>query len=289
MKANSLTELRPLRTAQFWLLAIASGLVAIYLSLSWRSNPDLSQLSMSLLCWGAVFSLLWDKRHTLSLESDMFSSVLGLAIVAFILLRSVLMSSFDIVFVMSPFIAALGVALLASGFKHLRQYWQELFIIFALHLPVGILVDRISILSVYTAKFATLLLSYLGVEYYSQGVNIVLGSGKAVEVAAGCSGWETIFPLLKLSVLFLVMFPTGLVTKILVPVAAFLIAFVVNGVRVTIMAILVGYSQQETFEYWHKGTGSQIFFLTATVLFGTLCYFLSRNKDVEQPRELSGS
>lgn len=291
MKATFLTEIRPLQNSQFWLLAIASGLVAIHMSLSWRSNPDLSHLSMTILCWGAVFSLLWDKRHTLTLGSDMFSGVLGSLLIAFVLLRTVLMSSFDTVFTLSPVIAAIGLALLASGIKHLRQYWQELVIIFIFAIPVEFLVNRISVLSIYTAKFATLLLSYFGVEFYSQGVNIVLGSGKAVEVASGCSGWETIFPLLKLSILFLAMFPTSLATKVMVPIVAFLIGFVVNGIRVTIMAILVGYSQRETFVYWHEGDGSQIFFLTASLLFGAFCYFVSRNKEVENqdPRELSGS
>lgn len=47
------------------------------------------------------------------------------------------------------------------------------------------------------------------------------------------------------------------------------------------MAILVGYFHRETFEYWHEGTGSQIFFLTATLLFGAFCYFISRHRDVE--------
>lgn len=289
MKANSLAEIKPLQNAQFWLLAIAGGLIATHLSLSWRQDSDLSHLSMSILCWGAVLSLLWERRN-LRLESDVFSSFLGVLLIAFVLVRTLLMSSFDTIFTLSPFIAAIGLALVASGVKHLRQYWQELVIIFALNIPVELFVDRITILAVYTAKFTTLLLSYLGIPFYSEGVNIILANGKAVEVAAGCSGWETIFPLLKLSVLFIVLFPTGLVTKIFVPIVAFLIAFVVNGVRVTIMALLVGYSSREAFEYWHQGTGSQIFFLSATLLFGAFCYFVSRNKDDEQePRELSKS
>jgi len=45
----------------------------------------------------------------------------------------------------------------------------------------------------------------------------------------------------------------------LFPIVAVLVAFVVNGVRVALMAILVAYSSQEAFEYWHTGTGSEIF------------------------------
>ncbi|WP_409197237.1 archaeosortase/exosortase family protein [Chroococcidiopsis cubana] len=36
-------------------------------------------------------------------------------------------------------------------------------------------------------------------------------------------------------------------------------AFVVNGVRVAILAILHAYTAEATFKYWHIGTGSQVF------------------------------
>ena len=87
------------------------------------------------------------------------------------------------------------------------------------------------------------------------------------------------------------MFPTSLTKKILVPFVAVAIAFVVNGVRVAIMAALYSYSHPETFKYWHTGTGSQIFFLISTLLFGGFCYLISQNQaiDNQQPREISNS
>ncbi len=290
-KATSLGEFRPLKNTQFWLLAIAGSLIAIHLNLIWRSDPNLTGASLSVLGWGAVLSLLWEKRHTFSFKSDVLSSFFGLLLIAFVLVRSVVMTSFDSVFFLCPFIAGLGLALLASGVKGLTQYWQELLVILAVHAPLHLLVDRISILSIYTAKTATAILTYLGYEVHRQGVFIFLPPNGSVEVAAGCSGWESIFPLLKLSVIFLVMFPTKLVAKILVPLAAVLIAFIVNSVRVAIMATLVAYSEPGTFKYWHTGTGSQIFFLISTLLFGAFCYFVSQKTDIDnkQPKELSGS
>ena len=290
MNSSSLSVIKPLKNTHFWLLAIAGGLIAIHLSLSWKSDPNLSGLSMSVLCWGAVLTLLWEKRQNLRLESDILSSLIGLLLIAFVLIRSLVMTSFDSVFELTPFIAGLGLAMLASGVKRLPQYWQELLLILALNAPLHLLINRISILSLYTAKFATLILTYLGFQVHREGVYISLPSG-IVEVAAGCSGWESIFPLLKLAVLFLVMFPTNLTKKILVPFVAVAIAFVVNGVRVAIMAALYSYSHPETFKYWHTGTGSQIFFLISTLLFGGFCYLISQNQaiDSQQPREISNS
>jgi len=289
MKVFSQKNWQSLQRSQFWLLAIAAGIATIHASLIWRSNTDPNQFLLSLLCWFAVAILLWEKRHHLILQSDIFSSFLGFSLLGFVLLRSLWMTSFDNLFHFTPFIAAIGLVLLASGASRLHQYWQEILMIFAFSIPVELLVNRIGILALYTANFASLVLTYLGVDFYREGVNIILANGKAVEVAAGCSGWESIFPLLKLSVLFLVMFPTKTIQKILVPLTAVTIAFIVNGVRVAILAILHAYTTEATFKYWHVGTGSQVFFLTSTLLFGGFCYLTSKNLSSKHSdkRELS--
>ncbi len=289
MKATSLTSVRPLKTPQFWLLAIAGGLIAVHLSLIWRLSGDFSRVSISLVYWGAVLSLLWDKRHTLSLKSDIFSSLLGLLFIAFVLLRGWFMTSFDAMFELFPFMAGLGLAILASGLKGLQQYWQELVIILAFTVPLEFLVASIHI-ATFTAKFATFILSQLGFKVFLQGVNILLPTG-AVEVNPGCSGVESIVRLLQLAVMFLVMFPTDLAKKFLVPVVAVLVAFVVNSVRVALMAILVAYSNQEAFNYWHQGSGSQIFVLISSLVFGIFCYFITQKDDTgnHDPMEISGS
>lgn len=288
MKAISFASIRPLQNTQFWLLVLAGGLIAVHLSLSWRITPNLSHLGIIVLGWGTVLSLLWEKRHSLTLESDVFSSLLGVLLIAFVLFRSWFVISFDAVFDISPFIAALGLAMVASGVKGLQQYWLELMIVLVINAPVGLLLGRVD-LTMFTAKFATFILSHW-FEVSRQGVNVVLPSG-AVEVNSGCSGLESIVRLLRLSVLFLVMFPTGLAKTILFPIVAVLVAFVVNGVRVALMAILVAYSSQEAFEYWHTGTGSEIFFMISILFFGLFCYFISKKDDPDnhEPMELSES
>lgn len=289
MKAPSLASIKPLQNTEFWLLAIAGGLIAVHLNLTWRLNEDFSQLSMRVLAWGAALSLLWEKRHTLNLESDVFSSLLGLLLIAFVLLRSLFVSSYDSIVDLSALISALSIAMLASGVKGLQQYWLELIIVVAFNAPLNLLLEPIDI-SIFTAKLSTIILTYLGFEVSRQGVNVILTTG-AVEVYPGCSGIGGIIQLLQVSVLFLVMFPTNLAKKILVPVVAILIAFVVNGVRIALMAVLVAYSSEEAFEYWHRGTGSQIFFLISILLFGLFCYFISKKDDSDdrEPTEFSGS
>lgn len=278
MKINSLAEIKPLENTQFWLLAIAGSLTAVYVSLYMRLDGNLSQLTISLLGLGAVFSLLAEKRQTLKFESDIFSSLLGILLIAFALLRSNYVVIVDSFVELTPFVVFLGLALLASGIKGLRQYWLELLIIFAFNLPVGYITQRLDI-SIFTAKFSFALLSYLGLPVVREGVNIIMPTG-AVEVYPGCSGMETISQLVKLAILFIVMFPTSsLAKRIIVPLVAITIAFLVNAVRVALMAYLVAKSSTEAFDYWHLGTGSQIFFLICTILFGGFCYLITKHDD----------
>jgi len=288
MKETSLASIKPLQDNQFWFLAIAAGLIAVHVSLYLKLNGTLNQVSISLLGLAAVFSLLSEKRHTLKFESDIFSTLLGVLLIAFVLVRSLFATKVDSFVELTPFIGMLGLALIASGIKGLRQYWLELLLIFAFNAPIGFIGQRFDI-SIFTALFSNAILSYLGFPVVREGVNLIMPTG-AVEVYPGCSGMETITQLVRLAILFLIMFPTSVAKRFIVPFVAVVIAFVVNGFRVALMAVLVA-RNPEAFDYWHTGTGSQIFFLICSLLFGGFCYLISKNNDDSdrsEPMELSG-
>lgn len=266
-----------LQPSKFLLLGIAVGLIAIHLTITWkRGYADL--WGMSVLFWVVVSSLIWNRRNALSLETGVFSSSLGTLLIATILSESTFpINKFPYV---SPFISALGLSLIASGFKGLKQYWQELLLLLfpgAAYATLLFLID----LPILTAKFATFLLWYLGFKIYRQGVNLHLPTG-LVEVNQACSGLETILQLWVLAVLFLVMFPTNGRNKFLVPVVASLLGFVINTVRVALMSILVASSNPKTFEYWHTGNGSLIFSMISVLIFGLFCLVLLR---LDEPKK----
>lgn len=280
---NTATVLVNFNNIQFWLLGIATGLITIHLTLTSRAN-DASLLGTSTLFWIAVSSIVWQKRDTLSLESRVSSSVWGLLIVAFVLLKSISVSGYDPFLRLFPLISTFGVALLASGFKGLKQYWQE-FLIFCFLVPspgtLALLID----ISTLTAKFATAILWYMGFEVYRKGVFVSFPTG-GIEVYPGCSGIENMLHLLGLAVIFLMMFPTKRLEKILLPVVAILIAFVVNGVRVAILAIFAASANPQGLEYWHKGDGSLIFSMIAVGILGLFCFFLLKQGEDEHDVEL---
>ena len=157
---NTATVLVFFNNIQFWLLGIATGLITIHLTLTSRAN-DASLLGTSSLFWIAVCSTIWHKRDTLNLESRVFASVWGLLIIAFVLLKSISVSGYDPFLRFFPLISTLGVALLASGFKGIKQYWQQLLILCFIVPSPGTLALLIDI-SPITAKFATFILWYMG-------------------------------------------------------------------------------------------------------------------------------
>jgi cyanoexosortase A len=268
-----MTEIKWLKHIQepkYWLLGIAAGLIFLHLTLISRTaNTDL--FGTMLLFWGVVAFLIWERHETLTLESGVFSSCFGASLIALILLKSSSLFGDDLFLRVAPFLSGISLALLASGTKGLKQYWQELLILAYTAIPPGFIGVFIDVAKL-TAKFSAFILHYLGFEVVRQGVFLILEKG-SVEVYHGCSGVNAILQLLGLALVFLLMFPTTMAQKIVVPIIAVLIGFVVNAARVALMAVLVSLSQPEAFKYWHEGNGSVVFSMIAVFIFGLFCWF----------------
>ncbi|MBW4622092.1 MAG: cyanoexosortase A [Cyanosarcina radialis HA8281-LM2] len=270
MAITTTIALKLLKEPKYWLLGIATCSIAVHLTLTWRAG-DVALLSGSILFWSAASLLVWEKRDDLNLESGVFSSLLGICLILLVFLRSISLPTSNFLGA-SPFITAVGLSLLASGFRGLKQYWRELTIVFFLGIPEVILWPIIDI-SAMTAKYATLVLWYLGFDASWQGINVVLPTG-AVEVNRGCSGSTSIFYLSGLAVLFLVMFPISGAKRFFVPLVAIFLAFAINGFRVALMAIFAAARDEATLDYWHIGDGSHIFSLISVLIFGLFYFFL---------------
>jgi cyanoexosortase A len=274
---------------KYWLLAIAVSLLTIHLGLTWKTG-DVKTLSISVIFWGAIVSQVWDRKDTYALESNLFSSILGTMILTLALVKTSQIAIGGSFLQALPFIFALGLGLIASGAKGLQQYWQELLALFILSLPgerflSHILESFITLvtseqLTTITAKFAALVLGIFGFDVSLDGVFIILPNS-VVKVYEGCSGASSIDFLLRLGLLFMIMFPTGKLGKILTPILAIFVGFLVNGVRVFIMAYLANTGDDQAFDYWHVGDGSQIFGAIAVLLFGGACYLLIQKDDID--------
>ena len=277
MKVTHPISVRSPHTSQYWLLGITAALVAIYMALVWLSG-NTAHIGMSLLFYLAAGMVFLEKRHSLLLQSGILSNVVGAALVGFCLWQSSVLLHDpqltsdlpDPMLRLFPFVSALAVGVLASGFKGLKQYWQELTLLFFLGGP-SVLFTFLPDISPITAQFSAFLLWVVGFNVSVQDVYIRLPAG-AVKVYTGCSGIESITYLLGLSAIALILFPIPRMKAVFIPILAMLIGFAVNGVRVAIMAVLAT-SNTIAFDYWHKGEGSLIFGVTAVFTFG-FCYWL---------------
>jgi cyanoexosortase A len=284
MKALPFAPGKLLQNSKFYLFGIAVGLSVLHLVLTWRLSSDIDLLIVGAIFWGAILWLLWRKQDKINLESDIFSSFFGILLIVLVLVKSISLFWVESSFLrIIPIIATLGIGLLASGIKGLKQYWRELIIVLLLSLPESSflqVIEDIFNATTLTANFAVLLLWYLGFEVSRQGADIILPNG-SVSVAPFCTGVSNALLLLKLSVLFILMFPTDWLKKILVLIGSVVIAFVTSGIRVALMAVVV--SNQEAFRYWHGPPGNQIFATLSILIYGLFCRFLLRPAKLASP------
>ncbi|MBD2196730.1 MULTISPECIES: cyanoexosortase A [Calothrix] len=273
----NITHLKPsqiLKTEPFWLASIAAGLAAICLTLVWKAH-DVGHLGMSLLFFFAIGSILWDKRHTFNFESDVFSSVVGWLIISWVLWQSTT-HNLGYIIRLLPLASAIGVGLLASGFKGVKQYWEALIILFFLEIP-SVLAELFLDISPYSAKFASLILWYLGFDVTLNGVYIHLPTG-SVKVVPSCSGIDTINYLLGISIIALVMFPIAKNKRLFVSLFAMFLGFFLNAIRIAILAVMVG-TNEAAFHSWHGGNASYSFGVFGILIFGAFYMFILRQEE----------
>lgn len=281
------------------LLGILSAGIVIYGSVLLRYN-DVAHLGMSILFLLGIATLCQERCRTLTLVSDRWGVLTGVLLLlgtlwsnGFLLSQSFLYQEalaqgldlprdIDLLLRLQIVFLGFGVALLASGWRRLHQFWRELVILLALALPgavAGFMID----ISPITARFATALLWYSGVDVVRDGVRIFMEGG-GVRVYSGCSGLESMSYLLGLSILGLVMFPLRGIKPYFVPLIGLFIGFVINGIRVALMAILAANEHKEAFDYWHIGQGSLLFGGAAVLAFGGVYMGLQVLDDYQRGR-----
>lgn len=265
-----------LKNIELWLIGISGSLIAINLNIAWR-NYHPTNFYVYILFLITLYFLLKEKHHKLNLESGILSSLIGTFFISLVFIYSFFQINIGFLFLFPPLLSGFGIALLASGYKGLKQYKKELWLLGFLTIRNFMIMNKLD-LTVVTAKLATAILWYTGFKVNRSGVIIHLPTG-SVEVYSACSGIDIIIDLLSLAVVFIYMLNLNLQQKIMMPIVAAILGFVVNGFRVALMAILVAQGDKQAFEYWHVGDGSLIFSVIASLLLCCFCWFLlSRNE-----------
>lgn len=257
---------------QFWLGCVGLGVIALHLTLTWRLTQQTDQMVLNVLFWGAIASLLWQRRQTLTLTSDWVSSTIATLLMGLVLIKSLSLFWFESTYLrVFPGLAALSLGLLASGLR-LKQYWREGVMILTLMIPSGTLAQMLEpwlgeTIQTFLAQSTTFFLHYVGIDVIRQGTEVLMVNG-AVKVEYGCTGVPIFILLIQLSILLILLFPTRMHQQGYILLLAGAIAFILSSARITIMILVV--SQPDRFEYWHGPEGAQIFSTLGIILFA-LC------------------
>lgn len=266
---------------RYWLLALAGGLMFFHLALTDQTG-DMKSFSISLIFWGAIASMVWDKKETLKFRTTLSASLFATTLLSLAFWKILHLSSGGLFVQAIPLIFGFSLALLASSWRGLGQYHKELLAFTVLALPgerflagnIESLIQNITGYSftMLTAAASTFGLSLIGMKPVLTDEVYINLSRSIVRVHEGCSGAGIIDFLLRLSFLFLIIFTTTRLGKWLAPVIAIALGFLVNSFRVAVMAYLINNFNTETFDYWHVGSGSQIFGAIGVILFGLICF-----------------
>mgnify|MGYP002776998869 CR=1 FL=1 len=249
---------------RYGLLGLLSALIALHLSLVFSGdNTDL--IGSSLLYWSAAILILRHKQSKLDFSSDFASISIGSLVLVSVLSKSASISGNDIFLRILPILSIAALVLIASGFRGLKQHWQELLILCVFAIPPGLILLFFDP-STMTAKVSGFILHALGFQVSVQGVLVSLPRG-SIEVYSACAGVATMLQLFGVALMYLFLQPTKYYQKFLIPGFALLIAFLVNALRVALMAVFVALGDQTAFEYWHVGNGSLVFSTIAVLIF----------------------
>jgi cyanoexosortase A len=282
-----------LNDSNAWLLGVAIALIALHSLMYWRFTGNFNHISVELIGWSAVFYSLWQRRKQIVLRRERGAQFLGWFLIALLLVRGINLSSASgSVLSLNSLAIGIAMAAIAVGFKQFKDYQREFWLIAMIALPLEqtfAVVDHFVNSSVLTAKYAHTLMWYCGFLVHRQGTLLALPTG-TVNVYPGCSGLEAILISLKVGFFFLVVYPTRLREKFLVPAIAILSAFIINGFRIMLLAHLVANQDTAGFEYWHGDQGAQIFSMISMTIFSSYCQVLidqkhSDNSELEESPE----
>ena len=265
---------------------LLSSLIAtaiLYLNLIWNTG-DIDLVSTGGFYWGAIIWLLWRKRDRIKYSREPVSSCLGLCLLGLIIFKVLNLFWFESTLLpLFPLAVAITLALIASGFKGLSQYWQELFFAWFLFFPEGAIghaIDNIVRITILNAKFATYFLYYIGFDVASKENQVLLslpelGQFKAI-VDYPCAGVPMILLMLKFALLLISLASLSKQEKLIVPLFSIVLGFSLGVVRVSILTLLI--PNQSKFDYWHGAEGSQIFSILAITIFAGFCYWILEKK-----------
>ena len=276
---NLLARWRSLDNRDLWgLLAAIFALYLLQLSLV-TQLPDVA-LNLVLVMGGALLVLNsppagWQPRP------GRIGRWVGVALLVVMLWFGQRLMSSNFFSSLLPLLAGIALALLAAPASKLRPFFKSLCVLALFPVVSAVsMLTPLGPLSVATAWLAKQMLSLCGYTAVQLGTLVKLQGGGVI-VSGACAGLGILLQLLLVAVIFAMAFPmrhhwqNGLLI-----VVAPLLGMVVNGMRITLLALFVTSSlpnRQWWFDFFHDHWGSLLFSGLGMQLFVWLyVYWMAR-------------
>lgn len=190
-----------------------------------------------------------------------------------------------------PFLLLIAAFLSQTGMNKALEYWKPLLLLFILALPDGILLKPVIYpflklfgwdqLAYATANFTTMMTNMIGIPATLEKLDIDMPNA-IVTVSSGCDGARILDFIVRLSAMLIVTFHVARIRWLPVLLAGLLIAFIINGFRITLLTYLANSGEFVAFEFWHIGSGAKVFYLSTIILFCIFGYFQISQTDEKQ-------
>ncbi len=260
----------PLLRPHWWLLGVGVILVSLHLVLVARAENSDDLLPLSALVWAGGIYLGW--RSPIPWRRDWPSTLVALPIFMWLLIRSLSPHALDVTFLrFYPPLIWLVFALLTGGWPYLLRQRQIGLVLSLTAIPPGLLY-KLADWPLLVANTAHVVLHFLGFQVNRLGLYEIAIGPVPVRVDESCSGINIIHLLWAIAVVWVFILPTTRWQKIVLPLLGVAIAFLVNALRVAFLAAVV--VNKPMFDYWHTGSGSQLYSPIAVAAFVVCCKFL---------------
>ncbi|HEY9704846.1 MAG TPA: cyanoexosortase A [Allocoleopsis sp.] len=285
-------NLQLLKNPQIRIFCSFICLIIFHQIITWNITANIDLITTNLVFYGVIIWLLYKKRTEITLKNHKITQFLGIVLISAIFAKSffIFLPTDTQFWRVAALISTLGFILIISSWQGLKQFWIEYLILCLMLFPSSILekfIENEIKLTILTAKFSAFWLHYIGFEVQRHLNTISLPNG-SVFVGYSCTGTPMIVLILKLSLLFSIMFPLPWKQKLWVVIAGLGMCFLLGGIRVALLAVIV--SDKPTFDYWHGTQGAQIFSTLSMVGFAWLCKYMLdsfNNKDSSSPSDQS--
>jgi exosortase/archaeosortase family protein len=262
---------------------------------SFTGDPSFPCLIAIAACLG--LSKLWKQRQALAqLKPKTTVKVLGYSLIGVgIVLFPVCSYSFSLQAALWLLIL-IGIALSSWGIEFFKQYLSIAFLMaLSVHSGSNVLLGSLwrfinqELTENLTAWGTGLVLKVLGYQVTVSGnfidvhsTNRINQVGTDILVGFPCSGFDAALTLAVAGLLLGICWQEKWTKTIRLIFLGVVLAFVFNGVRVTVLAIAANQGGNATFDFWHGGHGSQLF---SVVMFA--CYYLLILKLFPQRNQIS--